>query len=80
MEDGRMMEAIWRHLAGYIFGFEGDLATDTWLHSSRQAGHILGYIQAGKLATYLATFGADFDECFGEFEVCPSAASVLAEC
>ena len=80
MEDGRMMEAIWRHLAGKIFGFEGDLATDTWLHSSRQAGHILGYIQAGKLATYLATFGADFDECFEDFAVCPSAGRALPRC
>ena len=37
MEDGRMMESIWRHLAGNIFGLESDLATDTWLQSSRQA-------------------------------------------
>ena len=79
MEDGRIMEWIWRHLAVNIFGFEGDLSIDTWLHSGRQAGHILGYILAGKLVTYLATFGADFDECFREFEVWPSAARVLSE-
>jgi len=53
---------------------------------------ILGYIQAGKLATYLATFkqaswphtwphfGADFDECIEDCAVWPSAASVLFEC
>ena len=46
------MEAIWRRVVGFLVGFEGDLATDTWLHSSKKAGdayfcYILGFILGG---------------------------------
>jgi len=64
------MEAIWRHLAGNVVGFEGDLATDIWLHSSRQAG-------GAYFATYLASCWAYFDECIEKFAVWPSAVPAL---
>ena len=76
---GYILEPIWWHVFVHSFGFEGRVATDIWLQLSRQAVSAFG--------TYLATFGADFDECmrillFGRAlpERCLGAGRALPEC